>query len=94
MKKIIGVLLCFVLLLACVPVSALAADGCGCGVAPVILVVGLGGTVMDGDTAVFPPQLFICSRIHAIRPGSCSFALNVYIGFPPVSPFGCPDGTP
>ena len=56
MKKIIGVLLCFVLLLACVPVSALAADGCGCGVAPVILVVGLGGTVMDGDTAVFPPQ--------------------------------------
>ena len=56
MKKLFCILFSAVLLLACVPVTAFAADGCGCGGAPVIHIVGLGGTVMDGDTAVFPPQ--------------------------------------
>ena len=56
MKKITAILLSVVLMLGLVPVSALAADTCNCGYAPVIRVCGLGNQIYSGDTVVFPPQ--------------------------------------
>ena len=57
MKKILCVLLGALLLCACLPLSAAAAEGgCDCGKAPVIHVLGLGNPVYDGDRLVFPPQ--------------------------------------
>ena len=58
MKKLLAVLLGFALLFACVPAAALAAEsgGCDCGKAPIVHVYGLGNTIYQGDTVVFPPS--------------------------------------
>ena len=55
MKKLISVVLCALLLLACAPV-AFAAGGCDCGKAPIIHVYGLGNQIYQGDAVVFPPS--------------------------------------
>ena len=56
MKKTLSILLCMLLIAACVLPAAAADAACGCGKAPIVHVCGIGNTVYDGEKTVFPPQ--------------------------------------
>ncbi len=57
MKKLVSLLLSVALIFSTVVIgSAAETEKCGCGKAPIIHVVGLGGEFYDGDKLVFPPQ--------------------------------------